>query len=291
MLRIGAGWRSRQVGFRKREVACLGFFKNIAKGIAIGVAVLVPGASGGTTAIVLGVYDRLIHSIGSFSSEWKKNMQFLFQLGSGCILGILLFSRLMETAMTSIPHIMKFLFIGAIIGGLPALLRKTVSAGQQCLWDYVFLAAGFAAVLLTLAKPGVIINMAVEKGLSGYLSLLGAGVIIAVAMVLPGISASFMLLALGMYDITLTAVGDFDITFLIPIGLGVAAGTLGSVKVIEKLLQVHPRKTYMLIVGFIVGSLAEVYPGMPQGWHLPASAAAFALGFAVMLLAGRRGPE
>lgn len=267
----------------------MSFLKNFIKGIVTGVATLVPGVSGGTMAIILGIYDRLIHSVSTFFDDWKKNFLFLFQIGIGGVLGIVLFSRLMEISMISIPYIMQFLFIGIIIGGLPVLYRKSTSSGKGSTADVLFLIAGFAIVLLMTSEPETIINLATEKSLLSYIFLIVSGVIFAIALVLPGISFSFMLLALGMYEITLNAINTLNIPFLIPFGIGVAAGTFGTSKIIERFLQKHPRKTYMLIIGFVLGSLTEVYPGIPQGWQLPASVLSFAIGFAVIFWMGKKG--
>jgi putative membrane protein len=106
------------------------YIKNIIKGAVTGIAMLVPGVSGGTMAIILGIYDRMIHSVSSFFQDWKKNLLFLLQVGAGGVLGVLLFGRIMESAMASVPHIMKFLFMGFIVGGLPVLYRKSVSTGK-----------------------------------------------------------------------------------------------------------------------------------------------------------------
>jgi len=263
--------------------------RNLIKGVVTGIATLVPGVSGGTMAIILGIYDRLIHSVSSIFEDFKKNFLFLFQVGLGGILGILLFSRLMENAMNTIPYVMQFLFIGIIIGGLPVLYKKSVSVGKGNIADYIFLIIGFAIVLLMSSEPQAIVNLATARGLLSFVFLVFAGVIIAIALVLPGISASFMLLVLGMYSITLNAINTLDIPFLIPLGIGLAAGTFGTAKAIEKLLQKYPRKTYMLIIGFVLGSLVEVFPGIPQGWQLPASVAVFILGFAVIFWLGKKG--
>ncbi|HEX2947268.1 MAG TPA: DUF368 domain-containing protein [Clostridia bacterium] len=263
--------------------------KNFIKGIITGIATLVPGVSGGTMAIILGIYDRLIHSVSSIFEDFKKNFLFLFQVGLGGVLGILLFSRLMESAMNTIPYIMQFLFIGIIIGGLPVLYGKSVSSGKGSIVDYIFLIAGFATVLLMTSEPQAIVNLATARGVLSYVFLVFAGIIIAVALVLPGISASFMLLALGMYSLTLNAINTINIPFLIPLGAGLAIGTFGTARAIEKLLQKYPRKTYMLIIGFVLGSLVEVFPGIPQGWQLPASIAVLLLGFAVIFWLGKKG--
>lgn len=263
--------------------------KNLIKGVVTGVATLVPGVSGGTMAIILGIYDRLIHSVSSIFGDFKKNFLFLFQVGLGGVIGILLFSRLMENAMNTIPYIMQYLFMGIIIGGLPVLYGKSVSLGKGNISDYIFLIAGFAIVLLMTAEPQAIVNMATAKGLLSYIFLIFAGIVIAIALVLPGISASFMLLALGMYSLTLNAINTVNVAFLVPLGIGIATGTFGTARAIEKLLQKFPRKTYMLIIGFVLGSLVEVFPGIPQGWQLPVSAAAFVMGFGVIFWLGKKG--
>ncbi len=296
------------------------FLKNFIKGIVVGIATLVPGVSGGTMAIVVGIYDRLIHSVSSFFKDWKKNTLFLFQVGAGVLLGILLFNRLMLIALDAMPYVMSYLFMGIIIGGLPVLYKKAMSIGTEIsggmhksggvdtsaginkagtnkfstdvsvrIADIIFLVIGFCTVLLMTSEPDAVITLASGDTLLSYLFLILAGVILAIALVLPGISFSFMLLVLGMYDITLKAIGDFNIPYLIPLGLGVAAGTFATARIIENLLAKHTRKTYMLIIGFVLGSLLEVFPGIPQGWQLPVSAFALILGFITMFLLGRKG--
>jgi len=188
--------------------------------------------------------------------------------------------------------------MGIIIGGLPLLYRKATSStaggrspghSRTVLSDIMFLALGIAIVLLMSMEPESLIGIATDGSFLSYIFLLISGFIIAVGLVLPGISWSFMLLVLGMYEVTLNAINTFNIPFLIPLGIGIALGTIGTAKLIERFLQKHPRKTYMLIIGFVAGSLAEVYPGIPQGWQLPVSAAAFAAGFAVIFILGKKG--
>ncbi|QGU95942.1 DUF368 domain-containing protein [Clostridium bovifaecis] len=101
------------------------YLRNIFKGMAVGVATLVPGVSGGTMTIIFGIYDNLIHSISSFFDDWKKHFSMLFQIGIGGLAGILLFSRLLESALNSYSFVMRFLFMGVICGGLPVLYKKS----------------------------------------------------------------------------------------------------------------------------------------------------------------------
>lgn len=267
----------------------MNYLKNFIKGIAAGVATLVPGVSGGTMAIILGIYDDLIHAVSTFFENWKKNFIFLLVVGSGGALGILLFSRLLENAMKAYPYVMQFLFMGIIIGGLPVLYRKSEASSKGNLKDFIFLVLGFAIVLLMSAEPTAITNMATTGGVLSVIFLFIAGIIIAIALVLPGISGSFMLLVLGLYGVTLNAINTFNIPFLIPLGLGVAVGTFGTAKIIERFLQKYPGKTYKLILGFVLGSLVQVFAGIPTSSQLIASIAAFIIGFLVIFWLGKKG--
>lgn len=262
-------------------------FKNFFKGIAVGVATLVPGVSGGTMAVILGIYDDLIHAISSFFEDWKKHFILLLQIGLGGLAGMALFSKLLENAMIKIPFEMKFLFMGIIIGGLPVLYRKSRELGKRDYKDFIFLIIGFVTVLLMSAEPQATTTMATSKGVLSMIFLFIAGIVIAVALILPGISGSFMLLALGLYGVTLNAINTVNIPFLIPLGLGVVVGTLATTKIIEKLLHKYPGKTYMLIIGFVIGSLLPVFPGVPTSVHILTSIAAFIIGFLAILWLGR----
>ena len=141
------------------------------------------------------------------------------------------------------------------------------------------------------SEPSTIVNLATVRGFLSMVFLFIAGIIIAIALVLPGISGSFMLLALGLYSLTLNAINEFNIPFLVSIGLGIAAGVLGTTKIIEKMLQKYPAKTYMLIIGFVTGSLVSVFPGIPAGTQIFACAVSFVIGLAVVLYLGKHDVE
>lgn len=261
------------------------YLKNILKGLLITVSTLVPGVSGGTMAIVLGIYDDLIHSISSFFEDWKKHASLLIQLAIGAGIGVLLFSPLIEKALVKIPDIMSFFFIGVICGGIPILYKRATKTDKNKA-NLIFLLIGLV-IALFMSKPASVSTLATSGGSAGFIFLFIAGFIIAVALILPGISGSFMLLILGLYDITLNAINTFNITYLIPIGLGAVIGTLATTKAIEKLLQKYPGKTYMLILGFVAGSVPAVFKGFPGGMTLIFSLLATVLGFVLIYLMGK----
>ena len=116
------------------------------------------------------------------------------------------------------------------------------------------------------------------------LILVVAGFIIAIALVLPGISGSYMLLVFGMYNLALQAVQQVNLLFLAPLAVGVAAGTFGTAKLLDRLMERHPQFIFMLIIGFMLGSLYDIFPGLPSGAEIPISIGTFAAGFAIIFL-------
>ncbi len=255
----------------------------IIKGVVIGIATLVPGVSGGTMAIILGVYDDLIHSISSFFKDIKKNFIFLATVGIGGVIGLLAFSKLMELALLHFKYPMVYLFIGAILGGIPVLYKKA-SVEAVKWYDWLYFAVGLAIILVMSLYNGTIVNLASSTGVLQFAFLFFAGIIIAIALILPGLSTSFMLLAIGLYEITLNAISELQLSFLIPIGLGAVFGVITTTKVLENLMAKKPKQTYLLILGFVVGSIADILleTGLPSGLNIVLSIATLALGFVVI---------
>jgi len=256
---------------------------NIIKGIVIGIATLVPGVSGGTMAIILGLYDDIIHSISSFFSDIRKNTLFLLTVGIGGVIGLFGFSWIMKFLLSNFRFPMIYFFIGVIIGGIPVLYKKTANADKKTA-DWIYFAIGFIIILVMKIYDGTIVNLANSTGLLQFVFLFFAGIVIAVALILPGISTSFMLLAIGLYDIFIDAVSNIKLNYLIPIGLGTVFGVLTTTRILESSMNKKPRQTYLLILGFVVGSIIEVFPGLPGGIYTLLSAGT--TGFTTEVLLG-----
>lgn len=261
----------------------------VLKGMMIGASTIIPGASGGTMAIILGVYDKLIHAVSSFSKAKRKNFLFLIKIGGGGILGMLLLSRVISRALAIFYFPVIFLFLGIVCGGIPVLLQKAKSAVSRKR-DYVFSLIGMAIALSMLFQPPQIISLAYDNGFLSRLFLCGVGFFVSIAFVLPGISSSFMLMTLGMYEtLFLDAIAKFDAAFLLPFFTGIIAGTICMAKILDKILSVYPRKTYLLILGFIAGSIImEITKQIkstrwpPPGVELAFSVAALFIGFSMI---------
>ncbi|MGE5455631.1 MAG: DUF368 domain-containing protein [Ignavibacteriales bacterium] len=251
--------------------------KNFIKGIAIGIATIVPGVSGGTMAIVVGIYDDLIHAVSSFFKEIKKNMIFLMIVGLGAVLGIISFGSIVDYGLEHFKYPVTFLFLGIVCGGIPILYKQS-KAKEHNKKDLIFVIIGFLIVILMTFYKDTVVNLSGATGIANFAFLVFAGVIIAVALILPGISTSFLLLTFGLYDKTIDAIKTIDLNYLIPILIGTMLGVIFTTKLLENFLIKQPSKTYLLILGFVGGSIIEVFPGMPSGLNIIYSILTFIIG-------------
>lgn len=236
------------------------FIKNFFRGIVISISQIIPGVSGGTIAMILGIYDKLLHAVNNIIGDFKNQYKILLQVGIGAIVGILLFSNMVSVLLDKYPIQLGYLFIGIILGGAPLMLKKATVKGFN-VKSLLYIIIGMVIVLLMGGKGTENPVLITSLNLLNFIWLFIAGVIIAVALILPGISGSFMLLVLGLYSTVITAVTEFNIPVLVPILLGGIIGTLGTAKIIENLLNKFPEPTYMIIFGFILGSVFGVFPG------------------------------
>lgn len=239
---------------------------------------LIPGVSGGTMAMMLGIYDRLIRALSGFRRHSRASLITIlcFCLGAGA--GMLLLSKPLLHLLQAYPRPVSCFFIGAVAGSIPMVWNKARMGGFH--WQApVCLLGGMAAVLLLERLPAI--HAAAAAGAQWFVWLLIAGVVSAVALVLPGISVSYLLLLLGMYDKTILAIHALDLGYLIPLGLGLVLGVVLTTKALDRLMTRHPRGTYLTILGFMLATLPTLFPGWPVGWEwvvcLPALLAGFAL--------------
>ncbi|WP_037372372.1 DUF368 domain-containing protein [Anaerovorax odorimutans] len=257
-------------------------FIKLIKGFIIGSSMLIPGVSGGTMAIILGAYDDLIHAVSFLKKNVKTNGLLLIEYSLAGLLGILLMSGPMLDAVTAWRKPMMFLFLGAILGSISPLYRKATIDRVKPVNIGAVILGGSVAYLITLFPKGLLsFDSGFNVNSMGMLFI--AGIIIAIALVLPGISGSYILLIFGMYDLTLKALRDFNILYLSPIIVGAIVGTFLTAGIIEREMKRHPQFTYMLIIGFMMGSLMEVYPGLPMGVEIWQCIGTFLFGLIIIL--------
>lgn len=253
----------------------------IFKGMIVGGTMLVPGVSGGSMAMILGIYDKLITSVSSFMKNKKKNFLFILLFSAGGGLGMFLFANPLLSLIERYPMPMIYFFIGAVAGGVP-LIYSQAKLKSFSFKVPLYIAVGILAVFLIDMIPTGTFQSEVNAGIKGFILLAAAGFIAAVALVLPGISVSYLLLIMGLYDETMRAISDLYMPFLIPLGVGLLLGILLTTKCLEKAMTKHPQSTYLIILGFVLGSMAEVFPGVAKGTELFICILTLAAGFCII---------
>jgi putative membrane protein len=260
---------------------------NLLRGAALGVANIIPGVSGGTIAVVLRVYDRLIDAIAGvtgFEPGMWRRVWFLAQIAVGAVVGIFALARVIEVFLERAPVPTTYFFIGLIAGSLPVIvaecrrrpIRPLHAVAALLGFVAVLLLGGFGAPEATQALTELTVANGIVLGLSGI-----AG---AAAMVIPGISGSFLLLVIGTYATVIAAINNLDAMLLAPVALGVLIGLVLVTRLIRFVLNRYPQPTYMAILGLVAGSAVKLFPGLPELWA--ASALALIGGFLLALLLG-----
>lgn len=270
---------------------------NILKGFAMGTSDLVPGVSGGTIALLLGIYNQFIASIsGIFSRRFWPSFTFLIPIIIGMLLAMGSLSNLFNYLLSQHHIPTMFFFGGLIIGILPYLLKVSNYKTSFTTKHYMMVIAGIAIlIVITLMNNGdkhAGETLTLSTGL--IIKYFIAGMCASSAMLLPGISGSFMLLVFGVYGTVMLAISEvvklnfIGLPILLAVGFGVLAGFIISSKIIQYFLTHHKLMTFALIIGFVVGSLFAVFPGLPTNivmWFV--SLVVFIIGFIVSLTLGR----
>ncbi len=255
----------------------------IFKGFFIGASMLVPGVSGGTMAMILGIYDRLVSSISSFRKHKKESFFFLLQFVLGAGAAFLLLSGFMAALNTRFPEQTAFFVLGAILGGIP-VIWKAAHIKRPSVSNFLWLAAGILLVVALSFLPKNLFDGS-ESSLTGILIQFLAGILGALALVLPGISFSSMLYMMGVYNFIFGSLGDRNFVVLIPFAAGGILGVLLLTKFLEKAMNDYPQPTYMVILGFVLASMWDIWeamPSIPSGLTLLPCLGLFAAGFLII---------
>ncbi len=278
--------------------------KNILKGMVIGIANIIPGVSGGTMMVSMGIYDKMIHCVTHLFSEFKKSMKFLLAIFIGMAVALVGLSFVIEPAFEHFPLQTSCLFIGLIVGGLPAVWSKVKGKGMKLSYVIPFLL--FFAVVVGLAALGEKEGNAADLTFSLWscVKLFVVGIIASATMVIPGVSGSMMLLLLGYYNPIVSAIKDFVTALasfdmqgilagcgvLVPAGLGIVVGIFAIAKLIEIIFEKFPLQAYWAIIGLIVASPFAILMMVGVGTVTVASVAVsivtFVIGFIVAMKLG-----
>ena len=238
---------------------------DILRGAVIGVSNIIPGVSGGTMAVSMGIYDRVIYAVNNIFKQFKKNFRDLLPIIIGVLVGLFAFAALIgsllgtkssEIPMTRLPT--NFAFIGLILGGLPAIYKRVNMKDAKVPGIILFLIFLALVVVLPLLNPPE--ARTVDHSIGTILLMIPLGAIASSTMVIPGISGSMILMLLGYYNPVINAMNDLrsgdwsSIAILLPYALGLLVGIVFIAKLMNFLLKKHAALTFSAIFGLVIGS-------------------------------------
>ena len=239
----------------------------IIKGMIIGIANIIPGVSGGTLMITLGIYEQIINTISHFFKNLKENLKFIIPLGIGAVLALLLFSKIISLSLDKFPFATTLFFLGLIIGGIPLLLKNmNKNKDSKKVINYIIAFISFACILLfAMLKSNNAVDLT-NLSLIKIFLLFMVGIVAAATMVIPGVSGSFVLMLLGYYKPVIDTIKNItnfnllghNILVIAPLGIGIIIGIVLVAKLIEMLLKKYETKTYFAVFGFVLASLIAI---------------------------------
>lgn len=234
---------------------------NFVGGFIIGLGLIVPGVSGAVLAMVLGLYEPIILALAKPFHNLKQNLTLLIPVALGAGVCLLLFTRLLEFLFGQYPLPTLYLFFGLVLGSVPTLIRSAQRKGFR-LSFLPCLCLGFGLLLFTTNLPILLEDP--HTFALGQFVLLGA--ITGIGLIIPGLSASFLLMAFGFYEHLLKAINQVNFSVLIPMALGLVPTIILMSKGITWLFaKAHGYFSYV-ILGLLLGSLVVAFPGWPRTW-------------------------
>ena len=280
------------------------WFLDVLKGMVIGLANVIPGVSGGTMMVSMGIYDTLIWCINNLFKKFKKCIVTLLPYGIGMILAIALGAIGLKIAFAEFPLPTNALFIGLILGSLPFILKEM--KGEKIGWQGILIFVALFALVVVLKVIEKDNTAVITLDLLTVIKLFFLGAIASATMVIPGVSGSMILKTLGYYNPIVTGAipdllhgvtsGQWDavghnLGILLPFALGIVFGIFAIAKLIDILLRKWKGWTYCGILGMVVASPVVILmdPSIYAGfnvWILIASLVCLAGGVLIALKLG-----
>ena len=241
----------------KSEIRKSPFFRRLLTGFFIGLAAIAPGISGGAITVIFGLYESITDAIGHLFEDFREKVKFLLPLGIGGGLGILLFGKIINYFFLHYNDLTCALFVGLIAGTLPGVFRAASKEGFRL--RYLLATAGCGALVIWLTTLEQLQYTGITAELPGWLALLCGGVV-GFGSVLPGVSASFVLMAIGVYEPMLRALDSLDVPRLLLIGGGFCAVVLLMSRFVSFLFRKAHGWMSFAVAGLLLGSIVTVVP-------------------------------
>ena len=227
---------------------------NFLKGILVGIGGIAPGLSGSVLLVILGLYQKTITAISTIFKDFKKNLQYLIPLFAGMGVGVIIFSKIVDFLLEHVEMHTRFAFLGLVLGTIPLFYKEVKKEGFSKKYYIPILlsaVAGFALFFFNKNLFPAITNPNL------FQSVL-LGVAVAGSSIVPGVDSEVILSSLGLYELYVSALADFDLTILLPAGVGLGFGVLIISFIINKLISKHYTITFSIIFGLFLSIIPNV---------------------------------
>lgn len=228
--------------------------KDMLVGALVGIVSMLPGASGATIAVIFGIYERLISDLADIRHKLFRDLRFLIPLGIGIVLGLFVCAFGLEALMDRWEIPTMFFFAALILTQIPDIKSLASDDNAMTAWNWIALVAGFAVMIVFIFVG----DGRSDRSTSGALVWVLVGIILAISKLAPGVSGSTVLLALGLFGPFMDALTDFDMSVLVPGGIGLLVGVLAFSRIIDHFITNSRKSTYMAILGLTIGSIVTV---------------------------------
>lgn len=234
------------------------FIVDFFKGILIGAGGILPGISSGVLCVIFGIYEKLLDSILNFFKDIRKNLKFLLPIGLGGIIGVIIFSKILQFVLYKYPLQTKSIFIGLILGGVIVLFKDINKKKKFEIKDILYISISILIGIGMVILENKVGNVVIES--TNYMHLVLSGFLMSIGIVVPGVSSTIILMLLGTYSLYLSSIATLYFPVLIPIGIGLIIGSLIFMKIIKYLLDRCYTQTMYSIIGFTIGSIFVLIP-------------------------------
>ena len=267
-------------------------FFGLVYGIVYGVAHVVPGLSGGTFLVIFGCYNVVCEAFALNFEIIKKRFFFLLFFGIGTIGGLVGFVHAVTFFLDWFEIQTNLFFMGLILGGIPLIVKIAASEEKfkpVCIPPFLL---GFAIVifLFVIEKLGFFTTGAVKDvDFMFVVRITLYSFVAAIAMIMPGISGAFVLVAFGVYDIFMGAIKELDLMVLVPAVIGILLGIVAGAKLMLLIMKKYKLIVYSAIIGMVIGSAAPLFPeGFGLNFATLTGIACLALGGCISIVMGKK---
>ncbi len=244
------------------------------KGVLVGIGAITPGLSGGVLAVVFGIYEPLVRFLANIRYKFLENFRFLLPIGIGGVLGVVVFSAVVDYAFSNFAAQFIWLFIGFIAGTFPSLYKTSGKEGRKT-WHWILLIGVAAGTYLFMSWMETIQNVSITPNLWVWLA---SGLLMGLGLVVPGLSPSNFLIYVNLYQPMASGIKQLDLGVILPITIGLVICIFTFAKLVAWLFKKAYAFMYHLILGIVVGSTIVIIPRGVTGWTIAACALAFILG-------------